>query len=217
MRGLLTKDIRLILGQRQFLAVMLLMSIFFVMQGTNAAFGVGYLTMLVGMLTVTTVAYDEYNNGAAFLFTMPFSRRSYVAEKYVLGIGLGGLSCLVITVLAIALEQMRQSGMDVAEFVSSSVTVYLALELMLALMLPIQFKFGSERGRLAFALVGVAAVTCILGIGKIADRITVPVEKLEWLADIGPIELIAALALVVIVCMCVSIFISVRIMEKKQF
>ena len=215
MRGLLTKDIRFILGQKRYLLVMLFVVVIFALQGQQA--GIGYMIILTGMLTIMTISYDEYNNGNAFLFTMPISRRGYVLEKYALGIGLGAVSCLVVTVFTIAFGQLRQVQIDIGEYAAVSVSLFLGMQLMLALMLPLMFQLGAERGRIAFSVIIIVFVMMMIGIGSAAMGSAIWTQNLAWLADIGPVQLVGAIALAVGICMCVSTLISVRIMQKKQF
>ena len=56
----------------------------------ESTFVVSYFTMIASMFVLSTISYDEYDNGYAFLFSMPFSRTSYVKEKYVFSILVGG-------------------------------------------------------------------------------------------------------------------------------
>jgi len=53
---------------------------------TNFAFIIAYITVMVGILTLTTISYDEFENGMGYLFMLPVSRREYVGEKYLFSI-----------------------------------------------------------------------------------------------------------------------------------
>ena len=82
MRGLLQKDLCLLVQRSRILLVMIGVGI---LMGFSAdgSFVIGYLTMLCAILAISTISYDEFDNGNAFLFTLPISRKSYVVEKYV--------------------------------------------------------------------------------------------------------------------------------------
>ena len=45
-------------------------------------------TIVTAIFAITTISYDEFDNGLAFLMTLPVTRKQYVAEKYLLGAGL---------------------------------------------------------------------------------------------------------------------------------
>ena len=86
MRGLLEKDIRLLLHSKQtFLCVIAITIILGVTQKNT--FVLGYSTFLMAALLVSTLSYDEMDHGLAFLFTLPIDRKIYVREKYLLCIG----------------------------------------------------------------------------------------------------------------------------------
>ena len=79
MKGLLIKDFRLLKGQVYFLLIVTGCVIVFMING-NEAFGVAYVCSMVALLSLTTVSYDEYENGSAFLFTLPITKKDYVKE-----------------------------------------------------------------------------------------------------------------------------------------
>ena len=62
MKGLLIKDFRLLKGQVHFLLIVTVCVIVFMING-NEAFGVAYVCSMVALLSLTTVSYDEYENG----------------------------------------------------------------------------------------------------------------------------------------------------------
>ena len=73
MKGLLIKDFRLLKGQVYFLLIVTVCVIVFMINGSEA-FGVAYVCSMVALLSLTTVSYDEYENGSAFLFTLPITK-----------------------------------------------------------------------------------------------------------------------------------------------
>ena len=79
MKGLLIKDFRLLKGQVHFLLIVTVCVIVFMINGSEA-FGVAYVCSMVALLSLTTVSYDEYENGSVFLFTLPITKKDYVKE-----------------------------------------------------------------------------------------------------------------------------------------
>ena len=75
MKGLLIKDFRLLKGQVHFLLIVTGCVIVFMINGSEA-FGVAYVCSMVALLSLTTVSYDEYENGSAFLFTLPIKKKN---------------------------------------------------------------------------------------------------------------------------------------------
>ena len=82
MKGLLIKDFKLLKNQKQFFLIIGLITFMFLVTNDSPYFTITYATMMFSMFTMSTISYDEYDNGAAYLFSLPISRKGYVAEKY---------------------------------------------------------------------------------------------------------------------------------------
>ena len=89
MKGLLIKDFKLMKNQKNFFFIMIFIAAAMLFAEFESTFVVSYFTMIASMFVLSTISYDEYDNGYAFLFSMPFSRTSYVKEKYVFSILVG--------------------------------------------------------------------------------------------------------------------------------
>ena len=95
MKGLLVKDIKYIKHQVNFFLLLFLIAIGVSFSSKEGSFIIGYLTFITSLFVLTTISYDEFNNGYAFLFTLPFSRKEYVIEKYIFGLMIGGMGWLM--------------------------------------------------------------------------------------------------------------------------
>lgn len=217
MKGLLIKDFRLMKNQKNFFAVFLLIGAGMLFMGLDAFLVVSYLTFLFSTLAVSTVSYDEFDNGFAFLFTLPVSRRGYVGEKYLFGLLSGGSAWCVSILLAAVIAAFRQ-GEGLGE-IFPAVFLYPAMILIfLSIALPIQLKFGVEKGRLimmgTIILIYLAGFLLIRGLNYLNDHGEIP------LAGVLKDNFVAAgvfSAAACIVFFALSYALSVRIMEKKEF
>lgn len=89
MKGLFVKDIELMKQQKQFFILVVVMEVILNLAGSGSvSFATGYFTIVTAIFAITTISYDEFDNGLAFLMTLPVTRKQYVAEKYLLGAGL---------------------------------------------------------------------------------------------------------------------------------
>ena len=89
MKGLFVKDIELMKQQKQFFILVVVMGVILNLTGSGSvSFATGYFTFVTAIFAITTISYDEFDNGLAFLMTLPVTRKQYVAEKYLLGAGL---------------------------------------------------------------------------------------------------------------------------------
>ena len=75
--------------QIQFFVLVVVMGVILNLAGSGSvSFAIGYFTIVTAIFAITTISYDEFDYGLAFLMTLPVTRKQYVAEKYLLGAGL---------------------------------------------------------------------------------------------------------------------------------
>lgn len=89
MKGLLIKDFKLMLMQKNFFIIIIVVACLISISSQDPTFMIGFITLILSLFTVSTISYDEFDNGYPFLLTLPFSRKTYVLEKYVYGLILG--------------------------------------------------------------------------------------------------------------------------------
>ena len=89
MKGLLIKDLRLMLQQKRFFLILFFIAIVLNFNSDGGTFVVAYLTFLCSSFVLSTITYDEYENGYLFLMTLPVSKKTFATEKYVFGLLLG--------------------------------------------------------------------------------------------------------------------------------
>ena len=82
MKGLLIKDLRLMKNMGNSLAIILLVAVGMSFYISDMSFIVIYMAIIGTSFTSSTISYDEFDNGNAFLFSLPVSRKDYVLEKY---------------------------------------------------------------------------------------------------------------------------------------
>ena len=126
MKGLLIKDYKLMLGQKSFLGMAALMAVLYLAIYKDPTFAVVFITVMCTMFTISTLSYDEYENGMAYLFTLPISRNIYVLEKYafalvnsiVTGVIMYAMAYGVVKIRGLAISQSDMySGLAGACFV----------------------------------------------------------------------------------------------------
>ncbi len=159
MRALLWKDAYTLAGEMRFM--LLILAVFAVLPGTSTA----AFAMIYGvMLPYTAIAYEERSKWSQYAVMMPYSPKAVVCEKYVLGWCILGGICL-LSVLSQLLTGLIKGAVDVQGLVSVVAVAGVAL-LLLAVSMPLNFRFGVEKGRLIFLLVGVAVAFLMLYIAN---------------------------------------------------
>ena len=216
MKGLLIKDLRILMRQKTTFLIIVLLGIFLSTNAGDISFSLGYMMMVSATLAISTLGYDYFENGMSFLLTLPINKKIYVLEKYILSVLVG----LIIGVLGILLNVFGEFFGAQApwnEFVATAAVSLAAAMLMLADYIPVYVKYGPEKSRVALLLfVGV----CLAG-GYLAMK-REPVRQffsqvLEALENMKLGQIIGISVVVWAVIMAVSIAISIRILEKKEF
>ena len=144
MKGLLLNDWYLTV---KYLRMLILISLLFaamsVFSPENGFFRI-YPAVMFAMIPVSLYSYDDREKWTVYAQAFPVSRAQYVTGKYLFGaLGMAALVAL-LTVLYLI------SG---ADGFGGAVTLSLVLGLGSAsLMLPVLFRFGAEKGRIAYLI-----------------------------------------------------------------
>ena len=217
MKGLLIKDFKLMKGQKNFFFLVVLVSIGMPAFSGDATFMLGFLPFVLSMFTLSTISYDEFDNGNAFLFTLPVSRTGYAVEKYILALLLGGGAWVFATLLAVALAVIKGTA-NISEILMAAVLILPALIVIQALMIPFQLKFGSEKGRLA--LIGAFGLLAVIGVVAVKAAEMLGIDLWELIGNLpamGMGVMITLLLLAAILVLLTSMKISCSIMKGKEF
>ena len=141
----LIKLLTLILkGQKQFFASVLVVTFVFLMTNTSFSFVISYITVMTGMLTLTTISYDDHENGMGYLFTLPISRKGYVQEKYLFGFMTTMPVLAAVSAAAFLVSRVRHIDFTAEEWTGAVLGSLLVITVMLSLLIPIELKFGTE-------------------------------------------------------------------------
>ena len=200
MKALILKDTYVIWRQMKYFLVMIL--IFSALpNGFNNAFAVVYASML----PYTALAYDERSKWDQMAAMMPYSTRDVVLGKYVFGwlcIGAAAvLSGLFQAVLSLVTDREVLPG--------TLVLSVLGALCILAITLPVMFRFGVEKGRLAMFLI----IFLLCGTAGAIASITVSGDGGAF-AFQGPILVVMSIAALVLTA--VSVPLSIRFYTKRQ-
>ncbi len=214
MAGLFEKDIRLLLRRKQMLVLFLALAVVlgFTQEGT---FILGYLPFLGMILTISTISYDEIDNGYTFLMTLPIDTKTYVKEKYLLCLSGTFISWIFAVVLYFVSKYFRESSTVIANEIPMIISFLPVMVLAMAIMIPTQLKFGAEKSRIVlFIIFGITAILSFLFEKVIGtERINHMLIKLENINDavIG-----VSVVLFVILAAAISYVISCKVMQNKE-
>lgn len=218
MKGLLIKDYRLLMRQKNFFLIVVIVGLGAMATSDEPGFLIGYLSFIFPMFVLSTISYDEFDNGNAFLFSLPITRTEYVREKYVFGIVTGMAAWLFAVIVTTIYQLIVLPGFEVAEWILASIAIIGVIVFLLSFMIPVQLKFGGEKGRIA--MLGGIGVVFIIGFiaYKIGELLHVdPEQMLDQIGTWSTGMLATGIAVILLVVLLASMMISGQIMKKKEF
>ncbi len=217
MTGLLVKDLRLLKAQRYFFLVFMAIAVWMQTFMDGVSFIIGYMSVCGSMAVLNTISYDEYDNGNAFLFCLPISRKGYVLEKYVFGFIIGGGAWLFAVIIAIALSFVKTS-LSVSDTVIVALMHFALLAIFLSVMLPVQLKFGGEkRVYVIFGIAGIAGIIGFIAVG-IARLFKIDINQIiNRLSTTSSGIMVLAMMVIAALAVLISYRISISIINKKEF
>lgn len=164
MKGLLLKDLYVMKRElRAFLFIIVgFTAISFV--GENNSFFMFYGIVMLPIVNISLISYDERSHWDRFLETTPISRSTAVSEKYLLNLLLLLLWSPVVIVFYLIQSDSLGSPLQIL-----CICVYMAL-FFPAVLYPFIFALGSEKGRIAYFIFIVAASASIAAGVSLMDR-----------------------------------------------
>lgn len=219
MKGLLIKDMRILLRQKTTFLIIVLLGIFLGTNGGDVSFSMGYMMFVSATLTVSTISYDYFEKGMSFLFTLPVTKKMYVVEKYVMAL----LISLLVAAIGCLLNFAGGFLGALApwdEFVITEVVCLATAMLMIALYIPVYIKCGPEKSRVAILIVigAIAAVGYLIYLvikAEAAQKALMPVVEVLEKMTAGQFLVIGVVLWVAL--MAGSVGAALRMIEKKEF
>ena len=212
MSGLFQKDICILKQRSRGIAIILGIGMLMAFS-SEGSFVIGYLTMLSSILTISTVSYDEFDNGFAFLLTLPFTKKQYVIEKYLFCLLGCILGCAVSAVIC-AVGMIAKGRVFSFNIIEEAVIFIPIFVIMLSVMLPVQLKYGAEKSRLIVG--GFLGAAFVIGY-MVKNLIPKNMQFIKIISEISETTVTCTIIIVSLIAVFVSYICSIHIMEKKEF
>jgi len=207
MKGLLIKDLLAIKRQGRIILAMLVFYVIYAAAFRNISMLSGMIVMLCAMMPITAMAYDEKCKWDKYALAMPIPRKTVVLSKYLFGILLDAAGVTAVIPFSMAISFFTKAFVLKDILLTSAVVGGLAL-VFLALILPVMFKFGVEKGRLLMMLAIFVPVALVMIAAKLG--IQAPSEQTVKLLMFSAPAAVAAM-------LFASYKISAAIYAKKEF
>ncbi len=218
MKGLLIKDFRFLVRQKSSLLVFIGIGLYFLITGVDVSFALMFTVMMASIFATSSISYDSFDNGMAFLMTLPIQKKTYVISKYIFSalvvLVMGGFIILLAAIGA----NMGLEHLNLADLEGMIVVAAVFATVMLSLMTPIYIIFGGENARIAIlAVYGILAVLVLAIKALVGDVETAAVELFARLSSLSNWQLACLGGGVMLVLVLISMVISWIGLEKKEY
>lgn len=217
MKGLLIKDSLILLKRKQNLLMFFCLAIFLSFT-TGGYFILGYLPFLFINLAISTISYDEIDNGYSFLFTLPITRSQYVLSKYILLALVDVISCLLAFASSIIVNLCTHQPINITEYVSAVFITCPVFMLIISLIIPLHFKFSAEKLRVVYMVVYGIILLFAFGANAIVEQMGIDVGAIiQNLSTANKGILITFVIFIFVAIIYLSYLCSLKIVNKKEF
>lgn len=166
MKGLWVKD--LLVLKRQKLAVLLtailaICSLAFFEQN-GIMIGMAIFSINLSFIILNSLTLDQQNHGLMYLLTMPFKKKQYVIQKYLLLLFATLSSVILMTIFTGIFSALANWKLNFADIFTPIYGVGVVLLAILILATQFQIKNGLEKTQVAVSMIGAAVAVSIGGI-----------------------------------------------------
>lgn len=217
MKGLIIKDFQLLFSNKRILYIVFAIALFSAMMGDGITLTYisSFVAVMLQVSALATISYDNYQHGNTFLMRLPLRRKDYVIEKYIFCSIIAFVGIIFSLILGL-LVKMRTNNMKIE--IAVGIVIALVFLIYSFIAIPLELKFGNEVGRTIPFIIG-AVIFLIAQIliqvnDSLFDSIMNWLNKLENISDIT--ALMIAIAAFVI-ALTITIPISIKIINKKEF
>ncbi len=207
MKGLLLKDLFTLRKQGKVYLLLIVFYLFYSIVTKNVSMMSAMIAMLCAIAPITTLAYDENCKWDRYALSMPISKKMMVLSKYVFGLLLILISMVIVAPLSMVVVTYTGEMAFKPAFIILLMVNAIAV-LFISVLLPLLFKFGVEKGRLLMFVIFFIPMAFVY----IYKKTNLGLPSKETLTSLGYLS-----PLLLLIIFLISIAISIRIYEKKEF
>ncbi|MBY2667707.1 ABC-2 transporter permease, partial [Clostridioides difficile] len=176
MKGLILKDLLNLKGNVKFILLFIIMFGFMSSLGDgNVNNFIGVIIVLCTTMIVSTFSYDDLNKWDSYVLTMPINRNDIVLSKYLTMLIFSFIGVLVSLIVSVTIGYFKNT------LILNETLLINALILSISvcfgsLILPLIYKFGTERARLLMILCFLVPTLALLVFKSILENISSPIS-----------------------------------------
>lgn len=162
MFGLIKKDLLFI---KKNIKLLLIITVAYSFIALGGDFDIVFIIpFLATMLFISTFSYDDFNNWNSYAITLPSGRVSIIRSKYIAGLIIALVSVIIGLIISCGTSFFTSTAFNLAANIEELMGILFSIIVLISLMFPFIFKFGSEKGRIwIFGIVfGLAAFLGII-------------------------------------------------------
>ena len=171
MKGLLLKDWYQVRTNMKtmYLTVAFVLVIWVLSTSSAYVFPVSYAAIFLGILPVNLLTYDQSVGWVEYGRTLPVSKKTLVAEKYLIGLFCAAAAVVIggLFITVISLRTGTTPDKDALSLLAGSVCAILLIN---GISLPLLYRFGAEKARMIYVLT-FAGLGALLGGGAVMDEL----------------------------------------------
>lgn len=208
MKGLLLKDFYVAVKNLKMYLVIALFFIGGAIVDKNNVFFLYYLSLVGGMIPVTLLAYDERSRWTEYSLALPYSEKQIVSGKYIIGIAVPAAMSVLSSIVLFA------TGHAFNEIILFFVTGTSVSCIIPAICMPFSFKFGVEKGRIAYYVILALLVTVSAFAEGSSDDSSATLLSLP--ENYSAVKVMAIFALAAVIIYALSWLVSVKLIKNRK-
>jgi len=207
MKGLLIKDFLNLKQQLKTLSVILIFFAFVSIQSNNPIYLVTMASILISMMSLTSMAYDDLAKWDVYVQTMPIKKEDIVKSKFILLLILTTIPLLLSGSISYFLI-LPKTDMQAKEFLIASFTIYLLINIFSAILITFVYRYGIEKSRVISILLFAIPAGIIFLLNKMG--LPLPTEDQVML-------ILKVLPVIGILIFTLCMKLSIKIYKSKDF
>ncbi len=208
MKGLLIKDLQVLKPNLMIYCIIIALYFILFMSGDDIGILYSMITVLSTVSPITSLSYDEKSKFDHLAVTMPLTRKEIVISKYVLFLTINVVSSFICFTLA-----SFNKNVSFDENTFTLLAVFLISTIFQSILLPVIYKFGTEKGRIVFFIFLIIPIIAIILFSVLNTKISInTIAFFEEHSNLIAIGIILTFILTYIL----SIIISIKIYTKKD-
>lgn len=171
MKGLLLKDFYML--KKYCRAYLLIAAVFIAasLMSDENMFFVLYPCLFCGMIPVNLLGYDERSHFLQYSGTLPYTKTQIVSAKYLMGL-FAQIAILIATGVAQAVRMGMNGTFVLGDYLMLMFMVFIMAAISSSISLPFMFKWGVERGRIAYYVtIGVVCAGSVLASNLVTGEV----------------------------------------------